>query len=100
VNTALFAWRWWLEAGSREDLSRRASSIEAPVLVLAGSRDPVLGLAVQNEIVRLLHAERLVLSSAAGHLIPLEDPSSCVRLLRTAARQGVPHGPELVRRAA
>ena len=100
VSTTPSAWRWWLEAGSREDLSRRASSIQAPVLVLAGSRDPVLGLAVQNEAVRLLRAERLVLSGAAGHLIPLEDPSTCLRVLRAAAGRGVPQGPELVRRAA
>jgi pimeloyl-ACP methyl ester carboxylesterase len=87
LETSAQAWRWWLEFGSREDLSCRAPDVSAPVYILAGSRDPVLGLSVQNEAVQSLRARQLSLAPDAGHLLPLEDPAACIRLLRAAAQQ-------------
>lgn len=85
LATSPAAWRWWLERGSREDLSARARKIRAPVYVLAGSRDPTLGVAVQNQTVRALGAARFTLAPDAGHLLPLEAPETCARLLLAAA---------------
>ena len=88
LATSADAWRWWLESGSQEDLSRRAADVSAPVFILAGSHDPVLGLPVQNEAVLTLRARQLSLAPEAGHLTPLEDPRACIRLLMAAAAAG------------
>lgn len=86
VSTSARAWRWWLESGSRDDLSARGSEIDKPVYVLAGSRDAALGVAAQNEAVRALKARRLSIVADAGHLLPLESPSACAAFLIAAAR--------------
>ena len=85
LKTSAQAWRWWLEGGSREDLIVRAKDVSAPVFILAGSLDRVLGVGVQNEAARSLGARRLSLAPNAGHLLPLEDPAACIRMLAAAA---------------
>jgi pimeloyl-ACP methyl ester carboxylesterase len=37
------AWRWWLERGSRDDISAATGEIDFPALVIAGDDDRVLG---------------------------------------------------------
>ena len=67
--------RWWFDAGSREAFD--VSSVDVPVLILGGDRDPRLGAAAQAK----LTAPRLDRASVealpgVGHLIPREAPAA------------------------
>jgi pimeloyl-ACP methyl ester carboxylesterase len=66
-------WIWWLEDGSREDISLQMASIRVPTLVLASSEDPAIAKAVLDEglMPRLQHAQMKIVTEA-GHLLPLE----------------------------
>jgi len=71
--TAPEAWRWWLERGSREDITAEVGRIACPVLVLGGSDDPVIPPhVVSGEVVSRLAGAKLVEIPGAGHLLPLE----------------------------
>ena len=73
------AWTWWLERGSRDDISWETRSVAVPTLVLHGDADRVLGSAVPNRVARDLENGRAVCVKGAGHLLPLEQPGSCRR---------------------
>jgi pimeloyl-ACP methyl ester carboxylesterase len=66
-------WIWWLEEGSREDISLQMASIRVPTLVLASNEDPAIAKAVLDEelMPRLQHAQMKIVAGA-GHLLPLE----------------------------
>lgn len=82
------AWRWWLEEGSREDISARASQIEVPTLVVAGAEDAALGPQVlEREVVTRIADARLEVVAGARHLLPLEAPGEVARLIREATRE-------------
>jgi pimeloyl-ACP methyl ester carboxylesterase len=68
------SWMWWLENGSRCDVSGRTSAIKMPTLVLSGDRDTVLDASVALGIAgSLAHAEHIVVAGG-GHLMPMELP--------------------------
>ena len=70
------AWRWWLERGSREDISSRTPMIDAPTLVLFGNADRVLGSAVPNALADQIRDARSIGFAGGGHFIPLEQPAA------------------------
>jgi pimeloyl-ACP methyl ester carboxylesterase len=75
LRSAQGAWRAWLESGSRRDISVLVPHIRTPVLVLAGSKDPVMKIdLLQREVVARLSNVRLTVIPNVGHLIPLEAP--------------------------
>ena len=78
------AWRWWLEHGSRENLSGQTAKIATSLTVVAGDDDPVLPPAVQDQLALALGAEPPTLMAGAGHLLPIERPDACAALLREA----------------
>ncbi|MCJ2081499.1 alpha/beta hydrolase [Methylobacterium sp. J-090] len=79
------AWIAWLEAGSREDLTRCIGVLRSPALVLSGSEDADLGAAAQACLMlpHLADARHIVLDGA-GHLLPLERPETVAELVREA----------------
>lgn len=69
------AWRWWLEQGSREDLSDLARQIACPTLVVIGGEDPAMPPeTVRREVVARIAGAREHVVAGSGHLVPLEAP--------------------------
>ena len=76
------AWRWWVEAGSREDITAGTAGIDAPILVVSGRDDPVITPdIVRDEILPCLPSADHVSIEGTGHLVPLESPSELCTLL-------------------
>ena len=76
------AWRWWLERGSRDDISPETDGLPLRTLVVTGDDDDVMGPDTASRIARSLgHAELRVIPDA-GHLLPLERPSDVAALVR------------------
>ncbi len=81
VSVARPAWIWWLETGSRLDISAQTQAIDLPVLVLAGDHDTVMGPKTAPAIAAsLVHAE-LELIPGGGHLVTLEHPAAVARAM-------------------
>jgi pimeloyl-ACP methyl ester carboxylesterase len=68
------AWRWWLERGSREDISNLAAVVAAPTLVLFGDHDQVLGSKVAIRVAGDLSDARAAMVVGGGHFVPMEQP--------------------------
>ena len=77
------AWKHWIVAGSREDWSARVGVLALPTLVIAASRDPSLGKAVQRRLVMPHFGHATLTVVDGGHALPLENP---VVLQRRIAR--------------
>ncbi len=87
LRASAAAWRWWLEAGSREDISARVPQIEAATLVVAGAQDAAMTPQVlEREVVARIEGARLETIAQAGHLLPLEAPREVARLIREQAQ--------------
>lgn len=88
------AWRWWLESGSKEDVSQSLARIDIPVRVLSGLLDITIPTAViESEVMSRLPSAQLARIVECGHLIPLEAPEAlvrCIRLLTGHLCQGQP----------
>jgi len=85
LRTSRAAWRSWLEAGSREDLSSLAAKIAVPTLVLAGEGDPVMPVPLlQREVLSRIAGARLETLAGTGHLLPLERPLEVASWIRTS----------------
>jgi pimeloyl-ACP methyl ester carboxylesterase len=78
LRTSAPAWHAWLEHGSREDISAAVSSVDAPVFIAVGAADQTITAAlVKDEIAgRLKSAPSIRTIGGAGHLLPIEAPSS------------------------
>lgn len=82
------AWRWWLERGSREDLSALMGQIALPTRVIAGGEDAAMTAPLlEREVVRRIAGATLAILPGAAHLIPLEAPEETARLIRAAVKQ-------------
>ena len=75
------AWRWWLERGSRDDISAATAKLDFPALVIAGDDDRVLGPDTGPTIARALPRAVLKIVPDAGHLAPLERPAAVAALV-------------------
>lgn len=80
------AWRWWLERGSREDISEATRGLELPTLVVSGDDDKVFGADTAPAIAAGLADARLRVVADAGHLLPLERPQVTAALIRDFVR--------------
>lgn len=66
-------WSWWLERGSREDISSEMPGIQVPTLVVASAEDPAISIHVlECEVMPRLPQARMTMVPEAGHLLPLE----------------------------
>ncbi len=83
LRTSRLAWKWWLEAGSREDISSEVKKINVPVLVAAGERDEAMTPELlKTEIVRRVKNASLIVVPEVKHLLPLEAPEKIADLIR------------------
>ncbi len=83
LRTSEAAWRAWLEAGSREDISAEVEKINVPVLIAAGERDEnMTAKLLEREVVRRVSDARLTVIEDAHHLLPLEVPQKIADLIR------------------
>ena len=86
IATSPAAWSWWLERGSREDLSGEIGRLAGPALVLVGAGDVVLPRDVMARLVMpALPDACLAVVLGAGHLLPLEAPDEVAGHLRAFA---------------
>ena len=91
LRTSAVSWKWWLEGGSREDISRRLEDIVLPVLVLYGAADKgITKELLMKEVVGRLSNARLDVIADSGHLIPLEQAGILAAAIRTWLKQDVP----------
>ena len=86
LQTSAPAWRSWFKAGSREDISEAMENIEVPAMILCGTADRTIPIAVlRSEVAaRLVDAEFIEIPGA-GHLLPVEVPGT---IAETIARFG------------
>ncbi|NYF16915.1 pimeloyl-ACP methyl ester carboxylesterase [Microbacterium sp. AK009] len=71
------AWRRWLEAGSREDISADLDIAAVPTVVLAGEEDDDLGADAQPDLVAaILPRATITALPGTGHLLLWESPSA------------------------
>jgi len=83
LRTSHSAWEWWLEKGSREDISSEIKKINVPVLVAAGERDEAMTpKLLKREIVRRVKNGSLIVVPEVKHLLPLEAPEKIADLIR------------------
>jgi len=83
LRTSEAAWKWWLESGSREDISSEVKKINVPVLVAAGERDEAMTPELlKTEIVRRVKDASLIVVPEVKHLLPLEAPEKVADLIR------------------
>jgi len=76
------AWRWWLESGSREDITDRVGRIACPVLILVGSQDPVIPpRVIATDVAPKLDNAKCLEISGSGHLLPLEAAQEVSRAI-------------------
>jgi pimeloyl-ACP methyl ester carboxylesterase len=76
IGTSPEAWAWWLDNGSRVDVSDRIGHIKVPIVVIGGSLDPVITPEVLDSdvIIPLKGLVEKVIMVDSGHLVPLEAP--------------------------
>jgi 3-oxoadipate enol-lactonase len=93
VGTSPEAWAWWLDDGSRVDVSDRVGHIEIPIIVVGGSADPVITPEIlhQDVVMPLKACIEKVIMADSGHLIPLEAPDVLTEAIDTFPIGGVPH---------
>jgi len=83
LRTSRSAWKWWLEKGSRENISSEVGQINVPVLVAAGERDKAITpKLLKREIARRIENARLIVVPEVKHLLPLEAPEKIAELIR------------------
>lgn len=82
LRTAPDAWRWWLEQGSRQDISDTLTPISVPCQVLVGALDTNMPASlIQAEVMPHLLAGKLRIVPGAGHLWPLEAPQEVAQAI-------------------
>jgi pimeloyl-ACP methyl ester carboxylesterase len=71
------AWDFWLDVGSREDLTQAVEGLDLPILVITGDQDEHLGpaAAAQHVTPQLPDVTHRVVAGS-GHLIPYETPAA------------------------
>src|SRR5207245_11527592 len=63
-----------VHAAQAMDLTRQATELEAPTLILCGSRDRLTPPALSEHLRKLIPRSRLSLVEGAGHMVLLEAP--------------------------
>lgn len=81
------AWDFWLDVGSKEDLTTQTPELNLPILVLSGQEDEHLGQeAVAKHVTpHLPHLTEKVIA-ASGHLVPYEQPQRLAEAIKDYVR--------------
>ena len=73
LQTSAPAWRSWFEEGSLEDISNAMANIEVPAMILCGTADRTIPIAVlRSEVAARLVDAEIIEIPGAGHLLPVE----------------------------
>ena len=73
LSVARQAWRSWLLAGSREDITASMARIDVPVLVVSGDGDTAIPTTViEAELLPRIVNAALSVNAGAGHLLPID----------------------------
>ena len=76
------AWKWWIERGSREDISGLAASIAVPVLVVAAADDADIPPSLlRQEVVARIPGAALTTLADSRHMIPLDAPGPLAQVI-------------------
>ena len=75
------AWRWWLERGSRADISPSLADLHLRVLVVAAENDPAIPLASSIQVARSFAGSEFHILPESGHLAPVERPDALATLI-------------------
>lgn len=82
------AWKWWVEHGSREDISSKMCLIKVPVSVVSGAEDHNISTGfLKNEMTKYFPFAAFVEIADTGHLIPLESPEALADFIKTSIKQ-------------
>ncbi len=96
LRTSEAAWKWWLESGSREDISSEVGKINVSVLVAAGEKDEAMTpKLLKREIVRRIENATIIVIPEVKHLLPLEAPEKIANLIREHCENRVGDGKQL-----
>ncbi len=76
------AWIWWMQVGSRQDISARSNGLDLPTLVITGDNDKVLGLTTPFDVAQGLGRAEVRVIQGGGHLVPLEKPVEVAAAMR------------------
>lgn len=88
LRTSRLAWEWWVERGSREDISTEAAGIAVPVHVVAGAEDTTIPAALlEREVVGRIPGAALTVVPGSRHAIPLDAPEALAALIEGWAGQ-------------
>ena len=77
------AWRWWLERGSRADISPSLADLHLRILVVAAENDPAIPLASSIQVARSFAGSEFHILPESGHLAPIERPDALATLIAT-----------------
>jgi pimeloyl-ACP methyl ester carboxylesterase len=71
------AWDFWIDVGSREDITKAVEGLHLPILVITGDQDEHLGpdAAAEHVTPKLPNVTHHVVAGS-GHLIPAEAPEA------------------------
>ncbi len=83
LRTSHIAWRWWLERGSKEDISETIEgNVAVPVHILAGGDDMAMTASLlEREIAQRVGRASLTTLPGVAHLVPLEAPAEAARFI-------------------
>jgi len=83
LKVSYASWHWWVQLGSREDISPQTSTVKVPILVISGQYDKKLSTRfLHDEFEKYFDFVRFEEIKEAGHLLPIEAPAAVVKLIR------------------
>ena len=82
LQTSSLAWAWWLEHGSREDITPQLERISVPTLAIVGAQDPVISPdLVETAIAQRYATQPTRILPDAGHLLPMEASEALSKMI-------------------
>lgn len=82
LRTSRVAWTWWVEAGSREDISPEAARIAVPTLAVAAADDQNLPPEmIEREVAGRIPGAEFTTLPGSRHLIPVDAPDALAATL-------------------
>lgn len=83
LKTSYASWNWWVQLGSREDISPQISTVRVPVSIISGAMDSKFSDSFLHKefekYFQFVHYEEI---KEAGHLLPIEAPAAVAKLIR------------------
>ena len=77
LRTDRAAWIWWVQRGSRADVTDQAARIAVPTLLLAGADDTTIPAAFLTEhALPRLPGARMATLPGSRHMVPLDAPDA------------------------